>query len=202
MTGAYSSPSTSTSKKFVFFALGILAACIAATGGAAAWTTTAQPPSPHRRRPKTARTTHQENDSRSRSSLAEPPVTTAATVKKKKKKAIASAAFIAALTVVSGGGCAAMAAATDSAALFDASCAKCHWDGTTFGGEKKSLRAGELKKNFGGDDLSADRIQAYLQSEMPHRIMPLKDAGLKADDDFLAVAQLVVDRASKDLWKE
>jgi len=49
--------------------------------------------------------------------------------------------------------------------------------------------------------VTTDWIQKHLQSEMPHKIVPLEDS-LQSDEGFHAVAQHAVDQASNKLWEE
>ena len=77
--------------------------------------------------------------------------------------------------------------------LFQANCAGCHAGGQNFVKEKKTLQKEALEKF---QSLEKEKLQKFVETGMPHRLLPLKFDS----SDYSDVVDYVLDQALNDKW--
>jgi cytochrome c6 len=80
--------------------------------------------------------------------------------------------------------------------LFQANCAGCHAGGNNYVSEPRTLRKDALQTYRGTVDATA--IQAFVQTGMPHRLLPMKTA--MDDTGYGDVVAYVLDQALGEKW--
>jgi cytochrome c6 len=77
--------------------------------------------------------------------------------------------------------------------LFTANCAACHAGGQNFMQTKKTLHKAALEQY---QSLDQAQLQKFVQTGMPHKLLPLKFS----DQDYTDVTSYVLDQALGDKW--
>ena len=81
----------------------------------------------------------------------------------------------------------------NGATLFTANCASCHAGGGNNLAKKKTLEKQALEKY---QSLDPVQLQKYMQTGLPHKLMPFKFE----EQDYKDVTAFVLDQAMNEKW--